>query len=884
VGISAFNRLREGVATAFNAISGFINQFIPNLNLINFSFEDLARFSAQALDGVIAAFRAAAAAVREISQNFGTVLSEAFTIGFNAAIGVVEDGINFIVNGIGELPGLLFDLARDAVASFASVFDIGFDEIVGFVAGIPGRIKDAFTGLFEVGKEAGTSLIEGIDEAIDVEVDPVAGRIAVKLGRLETPASGALREVGRVAGEEFSRSIESAPVTGALEGVLDDARVRAVAKAKEVGGEVGRNTVQAASEAVIQEKSSFSQALEGLVDAVVSFSGLTQQQFENLTSNISTILGGADLGGAFNSALQGVANLIGASRSDLGNALGGVFNILGELGFQLEDVFGKRGTKAIRLLSVVTSEQFRGILNVASGVFTSIGPLITGIIPSLAAFGSAAVASFSSAAAAATAFAISLGPITLTILAIAAVVIVLIAIFGDLGDAIQFLIDLFTKLGGDGSTAAKILQIVFAPVVLPILAIVKAVEFLINLFGALGNSGSTAGRILAVVFAPIILPILAIVRAVEFLIDLFRSLGNVGSATGTILRLVLAPIVIPIRLIIEVIQFLIRLFGDLGGAVRVFGAVFTGVFNAILAVARGVFNAILAITRAVFAAIAAAGRGLFNVLSGLLNGFSGLFGNVLNGILRLTRSVFSGIIGAGQSAFKALSGVASGIAGAFTSAFGRIAGAAKSAFASVVSAAKSAASASIGLLTSITGAIGGIGGGIIGSIGGVVGGISGGIKKIGSSVKKGLKKLSPFAKGGVITGPVSLMGEGLGGKAFRRGGRLPPTTLLGGAENITKTSNLGIAGEAGPEAILPLSRTSEGLGVVASLSDNLIQAIRSGSGQGDGSGGATIINRIVLISTKSETVEELQEQVLDLGASVEQRVDVRLADVLSEAV
>ena len=916
VGIAAFNRFRDGVANAFNTIVSFINQFIPSVDLINVSFEDVARRTAESLDVVVAVVNAAQAAIGEVFGNFGPVLQDAFTTGFNGAIDVVEDGINFIINGVGELPGALFDVARDAVLRFASVFDIGFSDIVEFARSIPDRIADAFTGLFSAGEEAGASLIEGIDNAINVGVDPIAGRIEVELGRLENPASGALRQVGDVAGQEFARTLEQAPVSQALDNVLTDARARALPRAQEVGAEVGQAVGREAAIALLQEKANLTRALEGLLDAVTTFTGLTEQEFQNLTDNISTILGGIDLQGAFNDALQGIAALVGVAGSELTNAFGGVLNILSELGFELEDVFGRRGTQAIRILSVVTSEQFQGILATVQGVLGRIGPLFSGLIPTITSFGASAVAAFQAMTTAATSTLAALGPIGLVIAGIGVIITATAALFGAFGDRVQRI--------------AQILAVVFAPFIFSIQLIISLIGglnrvldflatvlgFLADLFRGVGDAGSTAGRIITAVFAPIIIPIRLIVQAIEFLIDLFSNLGNVGGSVGRLLAAVLAPIVIPIRLIIQAIEFLIDLFQNLGNVGRIVTGALSAAFNGFLAVGRAVFNglqaagqatfsalqsagqatfnAIQSVGQAAFNALAAAGRALQGALTATFNAVRGVATQVFNQILSVGSSVFNTLLGLGRNLLGGLTTAFRSIASVGRTAFNALVSAGRAAFDALISAARAAAKVIGGILNGIgsafkgvvggisggikgvTGIVGGIGGGIVGGIGG---GIVGGGKKILKGGKKLIKKL--FADGGVINGPVSLFGEGAAGRAFRRGGVLGDLTGIANANRVTPTSQLGVAGEAGPEAIMPLTRTSQGLGVTARLDPSLLRALETQVANPP-SRGTTIINRIVLINTSSETLEELEEQVLDLDASIEQRADARLAEFLSE--
>jgi phage-related minor tail protein len=116
----------------------------------------------------------------------------------------------------------------------------------------------------------------------------------------------------------------------------------------------------------------------------------------------------------------------------------------------------------------------------------------------------------------------------------------------------------------------------------------------------------------------------------------------------------------------------------------------------------------------------------------------------------------------------------------------------------------------------------------------------------------------------VINGPTAIGG---GGSRNQRGTILSGPAFLGDSSNITPTANLGIAGEAGPEAILPLAKTSAGLGV---------RAIGMG-------GGGSIINntKIIMIKDVSRSeMDDLIDQVDSIDASIEERSASQAASIL----
>jgi hypothetical protein len=125
-----------------------------------------------------------------------------------------------------------------------------------------------------------------------------------------------------------------------------------------------------------------------------------------------------------------------------------------------------------------------------------------------------------------------------------------------------------------------------------------------------------------------------------------------------------------------------------------------------------------------------------------------------------------------------------------------------------------------------------------------------------SSAKKVLKKLNPFADGGIITSRTDLASFGglSGQSAFASGGLLDPFTFLRGGN--LKPAN-AVAGEAGPEAILPLTRTSGGqLGVKAVTAAN---------------GPANLVQIILVRDASREQMDALERRLDRTDASVEVR-------------
>jgi tape measure domain-containing protein len=893
--------------------------------------------AARALPLVIAGFNALTLALlRNPFTALGVAIAGAigFLTAFADEISVTEDG----VTSLADVASVAFDRLGTAVRGGFSIIGTFISEVAQQFSGFEvtledslvgtARAADALLGIFAF-------LTEGI-RALFNDTLPTIRRFFQFLRRLifvEGSLLGdgvesireSLRLLGTGLGEDVAESFGEAgdrgttellrrislgngPITEALRNVLVEAGQNAQEAAGTAGEDAGRAIFGGLFRALAEEQRNFNTALRELVSDLSTFLGLSEQEFGNFISNVQTILGGADLGAAFQNVLTSISTLIGTTNSDLVNAFGGVFAILNELGFSLEDVFGRRGALAVRLLGAVTSEQFQSILRVGQSVFTTVVGLIGQLIPAFGGASAAAGTFGTTATAAGTSASAAFAPLSLVLAGITALVLATLAIFGVFGErvqriatilavifapfllsiqliirAVEFLIDLFGGLGSAGSTVANILSVVFAPIVFVFRAIIEVVEFLRDAFSSLGSVGSTVAAVLAIVFAPVLIPIQLIITAVEFLIDLFSNLGSVGSFVSTLLQVVLAPIVIPIQLIIEAIQFLIGVFQNLGSIGQAVTSALGAALNVLLSVGQAVFQGLLAAGQAVFAALQAVGSAALTALQGAFQTFLSVAQTVLNGVLSFARTVFGGIVSVGQSAFSAIQGAVRTFGNVFSSVFASVGNIARNVFEGIANVARSAFDAVIGAARNAASVVGGI----LGDIGNAIGGIAGGIGNIGGgfinfgrrAFKKGKKFFKRlFADGGVITGPVGLAGEGLGGKKFQRGGLLPDNTILGGLQNVAGTSQLGLAGEAGPEAILPLTRTSSGLGVTANI-DDLVSI-----GNAAGGGSTTIINetRVIIVEASNTRIEEIEERLTNVDGSVETRSADTLNGLLAE--
>lgn len=970
---AAIDRFRGVFEAGFNAVINLINQFIPSFDAINFSVEDGIRAVAQALDVLYAVFQAAFAGISEIFQNFGPVVQDAFTQGLNGLIDIVEDFLNLLVTGFFQIDDILKEAAAEAVLGFARIFDIGFDDIVAFVADLGRRIKNGLANLFTVGVEAGASLIEGITNSVDQAVNTEGDQIVISLGRLENPAKGAMAQVGDTAGQALNDALGQAPVSNTVDQLLEDARKIGTAKAAQVGDNVGSELGAGVSEAVLREKGALEDALNGLVASFSRFADLSKQEFQNLADNLGTILGGADLSAAFEGLVQNVAALAGVAGSELTNALGGVFAILDELGFKFEDVFGKQAATAIRLLGAVTSEQFQGMLAVGRQVFSGIDALLGGLGTSLGqllgqlasaiagwfGYGTAATTANAAATAGATAttaataasgvaatgatgaFAtfgtvvstVFSGLITfITTLASTIVVVIQTILVGVSTAVAQAAVIIASALSSvitliSGAVATAILEIGFAIAAVGQAALAAAPGLLVI---------SVVLLAIAAVVAAIALLVIAIKELIEVLLEAIQVFADMfGFAEGGFLDLggIAESFFQGVAAAAQAMgQVVTAIFQALGAAIsaifQAIGAAISAVFNAVGAAAQAlgqaiaaVFQALGAAISAVFNAIGAAAQALAQAMTAIFNAFGAAVSAVFNALGAAISAIFKAIGAAAQALTSAMSAAFSALGNAVANIFSNMLSAGVKAFSSIVSAGAKLVGSLVkffgDLLVSVTkvfsailttgakaiealakalraivklireiiklageakDAIGGIGGGLPGFGGGGGGG--------GFPIKLPKIKVPFFAEGGVIDGPTELHHPDVAGKKFARGGPIPPFTLLGGASTITPTSDLGIAGEAGPEAILPLAPTSRGLGVTAVIPDDLLQRfaamVSRTSGQG-GQGQVTVVNKkTIIIETSNAKIDDVRRLALEVDGSVESRIDASLADVLAE--
>ena len=641
------------------------------LSLSGKTLPDVIRDVASFVDSVIGFFIGLKDAAVAVFGNFGTVLSEPFLKAFDLIGQLIEDFLNLLItqfNKVGAIVGLSLDPVNiitptvrqdyeDAATDISDAFVRGLD-----FTGASDRIEPVLRQLEDLGSTTETS----------------AGQATTSIAGAEA----ALRDMGstaRIASQETITGITAA-----------DERLKQLAQTARSAGETVQGSLINGGKAA----DDFTSRVGVLTGAIGQFFGELGVDIGQFARNAETTANrfGASFSGAFSRFSASAASALGLARDQVGDFGGAAGVILDEIGFTGAEVFEALGIDAdskfaqvagaaVSAFARFTDGQFTALLDAGRNLFGRLGDLggvFTDLIPSVTSFGSSAVSAFQGLAASAGIASAALAPIALVIAGIAALVVGTAAIFGAFGDRVQ--------------KVATVLAVVFAPFIFSVQLIVRLVQFLIDAFSNLGNVGSTIAKVLTVVFAPVVIPIRLIVEAVRFLIDLFSNLGNVGSSVSKVLTVVLAPIIIPIRLIIEAVKFLIDLFGNLGGVVRVFGGIFTGIFNGILAVGR-----------AVFSGIQAAGQALFGALSAIGSGISGALSSAFNVVRSVASSVFGGIVSAGRAAFGALVSAASAAVGAISGALRSLVGAIGGVIGSIGGAVRSAVGAVGGAIRSVTG-------------------------------------------------------------------------------------------------------------------------------------------------------------------------------------
>ena len=897
---AAFSGFGDEAELALNKITALfpaLQEFATGFTLANFI-----QFVARDLDILVAIFADAFATLEAAFNNLGPLLGALFIEAINNLLEDAEEAVEFFLNYFNDqfINGLI-DSAIESVTAFGAALKEGFFSL----------FRNLFSGNF-------TDLVRG---DIQATVTDIGGEIQVNFGRLENPYAETLTKVAQAGNQAFEDTIRNAPISSALADVLSESReaevaarlagsitgnfyvdnfIRELENADIVAGAVrlvDRVTATVADEIDVAAQGRLKQAVAGFKDAFADLLNLDATQLGNLGTNLSAVFDGVfgpNLLAALGNGVQSILGFFDISNEQFANFGGAAAIILDELGFSIEDTFGPKAAAVIRIFGRLSIEQLTSIYDTALDVFSGIGTLITSLVPGAQAAFTAIATAFEGATASASAFGAALGPIAVILAGFATFVngvLALVDAFGLLEGVLLSIINLtftqfigfFEFLGFDATAVVEDLIAFFTDFERILLAIVTfGLSEVIRLFGDLGGVVEFFGDIFGAVFDGVVAVFQFIVDLITGIIDLFTGGGGLGNALeviGVIFAAVFAPIIVTVQLVIELIQFLADLINfDLSGAFNFLGGIAVGVFNAIaaageflfgllsglvngfLALATGAFNAIQAAATTVFNAIQAVITSVFGIIRGIVQGFVDFFIGAIQGAINVVTGAFNAFRNVASAAFNAVAGAAGALLGAINA---------------VIQAVRAAINA-VGGLIDIIGKIPGIpsvpglpGFNPLNFVAGPIAGpaISGG-KKLLNAGKKALKKLNPFAEGGVITEPIGLFGaKGF----FQRGGVLNEATPFRALRSLglgaTATADLGIAGERGPEAILPLSSTSRGLGVRAVLPQSFVDQLNALANRlsraGENEGTTVIQNREIFVvqANDPKQIAELQRRI-----------------------
>ncbi|MGI9490640.1 MAG: hypothetical protein ACR2RF_33060, partial [Geminicoccaceae bacterium] len=689
-----FLSLLNPVGLVVAAVGAFVGIL---LSLSGETLPNVVRAVARFVDGVIGFFIGLKNAAAEVFKNLAEFLSEPFSAAFKQISGVIEAFTGIFKKALEVGANLVSRFTRFVGASFESV-----SATIGDATNADKIITPSARAKFaDAADDVSEAFVSGLDfsgasDAVDTVTDALeelgdqSAASSDKANKSLVTTERSLKDLGEAGTVATTETTEGLQTTEDAIRKVGDAAVRNIPKVTETLNDASRSAdglIERARATVTAFQDRVG-AVTGTIGQLFAELGVDVTQFVRNAEILSNRLG-TSFAGVFSGLTQSVASALGIATSRLGDFGGAVGVILDEIGFTGAEVFEVLGidadskfarfaSAAVGAFARFTDGQFTALLDAGRNLFGGLGNLggvFTNLIPSVTSFGSSAVSAFQGLAAAAGTASAALAPIALVIAGIAALVVGTAAIFGAFGDRVQ--------------KVATVLAVVFAPFIFSVQLIVRLVQFLIDVFSNLGNVGSTIAKVLTVVFAPVVIPIRLIVEAVRFLIDLFSNLGNVGSTVSKVLTVVLAPIIIPIRLIIEAVRFLIDLFGNLGGVVRVFGGIFTGIFNGILAVGRVVFSGIQAAGQALFGALSGIGKGIASALSSAFNVVRSVASSVFGGIVSAGRAAFNALVSAARAAVGVISGALRGLVGAIGGVIGSIGGAVRSAVGAVGGAIRS---------------------------------------------------------------------------------------------------------------------------------------------------------------------------------------------------
>ena len=789
----------------------------------------------------------------------------------------VAESIGDAVESIGELVDV-----GDAIEAFSDLFDKAVDAVEGFADAIRDAIQpvlefgDTITNAFGKALESIKGLLDFLPDSVKsvIGLGEAAEEAGENLGALSEGADDAADSLGGLNEEGGELSDILGDSSGAAEETADNLQQLGFA-ASFAGGEVAA-FAQTANE-----------SFEQLPDVI-----------EDVANEIEVVFG--------ERAPTIIEDFSGESGEKIGNFVDDVIQVLDGIGISLEDIFGKKAGGVIEAFRTFFKFNFDEIERIAEGVFnffgleftglgdaaisavtgiinifsggsglfesmTSITSLIPGISSGFGILGSTGISSFGGISAAASSFLAFLGPIGLAILGVVAVLGVLelagVDVFGTISDVAEFAFDavvsaaefMVDALVGIVSVIGNIFSAAFSlisTVATVAFDVIKAAAGL--LVEALTASVSLIVEVFSAAFSAIQTVVTAVFSAIQAAASVMLDVLSAIAST------ILSAFTAAFSAVLSIAQTVLT--GIISAASAMLSAL-QGIISTLLSAFTSAFTAILSLVQSVMSGIISAASAMLSALQGIISTLLSAFTSAFSAILSTAQSVFSGIVSAASSAFSAIVSIAQSAVGAIGSALGSLVGIAASAFGGIVSAASSAFDSVISIANSAAGTVGGILGGItssVGSVGSAIGGIAksvgGGIKSVGKKIGKAFG----FAEGAVIDGPTSLLGDGLAGGRFRRGTVLPEPTILGNLANVTPTSELGLAGEAGKEGLLPLAEGPAGLSVNA-----------VGLGRKE-------VKVFIIEGVDRAETERMKRRITALDASVPSRATNAALDILAE--
>ena len=671
-----------------------------------------------------------------------------------------------------------FDQRVNAVTgTFGQLFDelgIDIDQFVRNAETLANRLGTSFAGTFDgfaTSVERALGLAEG-------QIGAFGGAVGVILTEVGVTGSDVFETLGIDADSKFAQ------VAGSAISVLGQLSDDQFAALLDAGTSAFGGIVSAAGSAI----SSFF----GLgTSATTANTAITTSGAAATTATTATGTAAQATEGSFSSLGDTVRDIFAA----IGDAIRAFFDLVTDIVSQVIDTIANG-------LTTLANAIGNAFATIGQGIGTALEAIFTGLANGLTAVGNAATASVVGLAIAAVFLAVVAVAAIAVAVAIDLIVDALIRFteflfdtaarlddfVNDVADAIDLLIErisqsiqlLIDNIVGSFGDLFNIVPRIVGELVDAILNLFQVlIDGIVDLFLSLAQGiADILTGLLDIIIGIFAAVGQAIVDAITIVIDIFAALGDVILQVFLNAQAVIEVFVdLVLTLINGLVDAVVALFQGLG-------AVIEAIFDAVGAAAGALADAMVAIFDALGSAVSSIFSNLFDFITDIFDGIRsfgldvvgdiiGFFGDLLSAVL----DVFGTILSVGIDTLTALVGLLREIIALLRE---------------IIELAAEASSALSGI------SLGGGGGG------GFFGGFGGGLGSL-------------FAQGGLITGQVNLSSpSGLSQSRFRSGGVLNSVTSITGGGSVVPTRQLGIAGEAGPEFIVPAVRTPDGdLGIKA---------------------------------------------------------------------